>query len=266
MLSLIIMRQLFIPKQWIDSQRKRVALAGDPFHHLVHVLRKKEGEIVDTFDGEGGAYRARIQSVTEKNAVLEIVEEKRMSAQAGFVLTLGAALLKGKKMNWLVQKVTEAGVHAIVPLITRRTIAQASGQKAGKWEKVAVEASKQCGRVFVPPIHPPISWEDFLSHAMEYDAKLLAWETQGGRSGALLRSWVQSIAPRMKAQNRLWKVLLAVGPEGGFDVSEVDAARRHGFVTFGLGANILRSETAALIASALVMYELENASCDRDGY
>lgn len=244
------MRQVFLPKGWIDTEKKQAILVDDPFHHVVHVLRKQKGDTVEAFDGQGAIYRARIAEITSERAVLEILDTRRSEAAGRFALTLGAGILKGKKMNWLVQKVTEVGVHTIVPLITRRTIARPGENgpdKAGKWEKVAVEAAKQCGSAHVPNIHHPVKLEDFLRESGNYDAKLLAWE---GKDAAPLRK---------TNLGRPASVLLLVGPEGGFDPKEVALAQQQGFALFGLGGNILRSETAAIVASALVLYELENA-------
>ena len=253
------MRQLFIPKAWISSEKKQVVLVDDPFHHLVHVLRKQKGDCVEVFDGQGETYRARLIEITSEKAVLEILETRRDSGVGRFALTLGAAILKGKKMSWLVQKVTEVGVQTIVPLVTRRTVAKPTDhgpEKAKKWEKVAVEAAKQCGAAHVPNIHHPVHWEDFLKECGNFDAKLLAWE---GKEAPSLKVWAGQTIPALKNLGHPASVLLLVGPEGGFDPAEVALAKKHGFALFGLGGNILRSETAAIVASALLLYELENA-------
>ena len=253
------MRQVFLPKGWIDTEKKQAILVDDPFHHVVHVLRKQKGDAVEAFDGQGAIYRARIVEITSERAVLEILETRRADAAGRFALTLGAGILKGKKMNWLVQKVTEVGVHTIVPLITRRTIARPGENgpdKAAKWEKVAVEAAKQCGAAHVPNIHHPVKLEDFLRESGNFDAKLLAWE---GKDAAPLRVWAGKAMPGLANVGRPVSALLLVGPEGGFDPKEVALAQQQGFALFGLGGNILRSETAAIVASALMLYELENA-------
>ncbi len=263
------MSQVFIPKSCIDTEKKQAILIGDSFHHLIHVLRKQKGDSVEAFDGQGGIYRARIRNVIKDRVTLDILETRNAPSNSAGALTLGVAILKGKKMSWLVQKVTELGVQTVVPLITRRTIVQLSGsgpkglkefKGSEKWEKVAVEASKQCGRAFVPNFHHPIKLKDFLPHTADFDAKLLAWEGAAGETvtaqSPSLKQWALHALPGLAQLNRPPRVFLLVGPEGGFDAEEVEQARDHGFTLFGLGKNILRSETAALIACALVDHEL----------
>ena len=256
------MRQLFVPKSWIDPQNNQVLLVDDPFHHLIHVLRKKKGQWVEAFDGEGGAYRAQIVEVLQDKVILEIGERKVVSPGEAFSLTLGVAILKGMKMNWVIQKVTELGVGTLVPLITRRTVARPTDHgpaKAAKWQKVAVEAAKQCGRAFVPNIHHPIRMDDFLEQVSDYDARLLAWEDQSKTGDKNLKAWTREWAAAAGGSAKPFSVLLIVGPEGGFDPKEIEQAKSHGCAFFGLGRNILRSETAALIACAIVSYEMEHA-------
>ena len=258
------MRQLFVPKSWIDPQNNQVVLVDDPFHHLIHVLRKKRGQWVEAFDGQGGAYRAQILEIMPDKAILAFGERKLLPQMENYQLTLGVAILKGKQMNWMVQKVTELGVGTIVPLLTRRTISRRSDHvptKTAKWEKIAIEAAEQCGRIYVPNIHHPIRLEDFFSQIGDFDAKLLAWEGQAGvKKASGLREWASHAIPVLKNLGRQVSILLLIGPEGGFARQEVELAEGVGFIPFGLGRNILRSETAALIASALLMVELENLS------
>lgn len=259
------MRQVFVPKAWIDTQKKQAILVDDPFHHLVHVLRKQKGQWVEAFDGEGGLYHAQLLEVLPDKAILAMGDRKEVAQTESFRLTLGLGILKGKKMSWVIQKVTELGVETIVPLLTDRTISRpaeglspkSGGGKIEKWEKIAIEAAKQCGRTFVPNIHHPIRLADFSPQTADFDAKLLAWEAQAGESSATrLRAWAADFAKKLKQPGRPASVLLLVGPEGGFSASEAEALQRDGFVPMGLGKNILRSETAALIACALVSYEL----------
>ena len=255
------MRQIFVSKSSIDTQTKQAILIDDSFHHLIHVLRKKRGQWVEAFDGEGGTYRAQILEILPDKAVLAVGERRVPTHPEKFQLTLGIAILKGKKMNWVVQKVTELGISTLVPLITRRTVSRSADHapaKVAKWEQVAIEAAKQCGRAFVPNIHHPIQWDDFLGQTNDYDVKLLAWEGHSAEAAGGLKACIAQWAQSQENSGRTPAVLLIVGPEGGFDPKEVQQAKDQGCVSFGLGKNILRSETAALIAAAIVSYELGN--------
>ena len=112
------MRQIFLSKESIDLDKKIAIAADDSFHHLIHVLRKQKGDIVQVFDGQGGLYRARIADIGQNKVSLEILESSITPPKENFILTLAVAMLKGKSMHWLVQKVTEIGVNTIIPLIT----------------------------------------------------------------------------------------------------------------------------------------------------
>ncbi len=249
------MRQVFVPSRRIDAANRQILLAGSSFHHLIHVLRKKKGDELDVFDGRGNVYRARLEEIAKDQAVLAILREQVVASSSGISLTLAVAMLKGKKMQWLVQKATEVGVHTIVPLATRRTIVKPQEDAQGKisqWEKVAVEAAQQCGRAFVPNIHHPIRWADFIAETGDFDAKILAWEEKGAMP---FKTWAKRVLPALKDLPRPAGFALVIGPEGGFDDGEVEEARKAGFEALSFGPDVLRSETAAIVASAITLYE-----------
>ncbi len=262
------MRQIFLPKSSIDLARKEAVLEGNAYHHLVHVLRKKSGDTGEVFDGEGNLYSTTFQEMGPDRALLRLEDKLITEIPGTYNLVVAVAILKGKKMHWLVQKLTEIGVHAIVPLVTRRTVArpdERESQKNEKWAKIAVEAAKQCGRTLVPDIASVTNLKDFWPSTAGFDAKLFAWEGYSGAKNASLNVSMKRWAESWKDLGRQPSILLMVGPEGGFDPAEVEQAKKHGFTTFGLGKNILRSETAALIASAIVSYELENRVSEQLG-
>ena len=156
-------------------------------------------------------------------------------------LFLAQAMLKGKKMDLLVQKATELGVHAFQPLLTRFCAKRKQGERQGKrWQRIMLEACKQCGRPLPMQIHEPVALDDFSPPARA--DLVLPWEDEQTRP--LSRQLLQGNGP----------VCILIGPEGGFHPAEVDTARSLGFTTISLGPRILRAETAALTCTGIVPY------------
>jgi 16S rRNA (uracil1498-N3)-methyltransferase len=164
-------------------------------------------------------------------------------------ITLGQGLPKADKFEWVVQKTTELGVAEIVPLLTERVVPQLSARhgtpKVARWEKLAREASKQSGRSTVPRLSPPRSLEGFYASYQRADLKLVLWEGEGTRR---LRTALAAFAP-------VTSVAVVVGPEGGLTPREVAQGESYGFIVVGLGERILRTETAGLVAVALLQYQ-----------
>jgi 16S rRNA (uracil1498-N3)-methyltransferase len=180
---------------------------------------------------------ARVVSVGAREAELELGQRRAAPSAAPAVdITLLVAVPRGERMDWLVQKTTELGVARIVPVASERSVArpEAGSGRHPRWEKIAREAARQCGRADVPRIDEPTELEAALA-ANDLPARRLAlWEGERGRSlGAALTA-------------------ILIGPEGGFAADEVARAERASFVAVGLGPRILRVETAAVVAVALI--------------
>jgi 16S rRNA (uracil1498-N3)-methyltransferase len=204
--------------------------------HLLHVMRKKEGDEIRIVDGRGTAYDARIESVTKRAASGAILATYPNHHEPACKVTLAVALLKNpSKYDFLVEKVTELGVHEIIPLATERTIP--SHDKADRWQKLALAAMKQSGRSYLPVVQPVKMLKTFLAEDRSFGLKLIAHEQQ--LSGAA--------APRFAGTS---SVAILVGPEGGFSEGEVGEALAKGFHPWYLGERRLRTETAAIVAVA----------------
>jgi 16S rRNA (uracil1498-N3)-methyltransferase len=227
----------------------RAVLTGPEAHHLAHVLRAKRGDAAVLFDGSGREYAARVVRVGRDRAELEIVSEAFVEREAPLAVTLGAALPKGDRQRWLVEKLVELGVARLVPLNTERGVAQPTAGALQRLRRAVIEASKQCGRNRLMEISPAIAWGAFVAEAgagqPESAANPVLWVAHPGgtplREAA--RSWPASRA----------SAALAVGPEGGLAEEEIDAARRAGWQCVDLGPRILRIETAALYLAAAAM-------------
>jgi 16S rRNA (uracil1498-N3)-methyltransferase len=233
-------RRFFVPRAAISGSS--ATLPANQAHHLRHVLRIKAGEEVEIFDGEGAGYAGVVEVRGREVKVVSLVRVLERTAPADRSIVLGAALIKAERFDWLIQKATELGVEKIVPLETRfsdiRIREDRIESRVERWNRIVREASRQCGRDSVPAVSAPLRFTEFASCPdLEGYGKFLCWEKCADR-------WSQSLLCSSR-------VVLAVGPEGGWDGAEVETAGRAGFCSFSLGGRILRAETAALVAVML---------------
>jgi 16S rRNA (uracil1498-N3)-methyltransferase len=237
-------RRLFVPPAGIAAARLTITAADH--RYLVRVLRLQPGDTVTLFDGAGREVEARIERVGRAETELVLGAPHHRSDTAGAagagpepLLVLLTAVPRGPRMDLLVEKTTELGVSRIVPVLTERSVARPDAARRGRWEKIAREAARQCGRTHIPEVSAPIALAAALAAPELPPRRLVLWEGQGGSP---LRSQLDGHEP----------AALLVGPEGGFVPGEVEAARHAGFHTVTLGPRILRVETAAMVAVALV--------------
>jgi len=222
----------------------RVALASDDARKLVTVLRLESGASIEVIDSSGRAYRATIE-VRERHvdAILAGVLERGVEALSS--IDLVQAIPKGTKMEYVVEKATELGVRRIVPLRSDRVIGERTGErKTERWQRVAKTAAQQCGRTTIPVIEEIGTWATVLPRFVDYDRVFLPWELASARP---LRDVFESLGAMRSA-------LVVIGPEGGFSQDEVRAACDAGAQAISLGRRILRTETAALVTVAALLY------------
>jgi 16S rRNA (uracil1498-N3)-methyltransferase len=236
--------RLHLPPDQLSGER--VVLQGEPHKYVSRVLRLVAGDDLTIFDGQGNEVEARIEATSARSTMLVLGARRSVGRPATAPVTLIQAVSKGERMELVIQKATELGVAAIVPIWTARTVVQPGGDgRLRRWRTIAQEAARQCGRADVPTIADPLP----LPAALEADVpagtrKLLLWEASTG--APLQRALVGDEAA----------VHLLVGAEGGFAPDEAAAAQAAGFEAVGLGPRILRTETAALVALALVQAAL----------
>jgi 16S rRNA (uracil1498-N3)-methyltransferase len=221
--------------------RGRVVLAGPEAHHLIHVMRATPGLRVVLFDGSGCEFPAVVQNVGRSEVELDVLSQEQIDRELPLDLTLGVALPKGDRQRWLVEKAVELGVTRMVPLRTQRGVAQPAEQSLARLRRAVVEASKQCGRNRLLQIDEPQPWPSFVQTAADVPCRLLA-QPNGFHTSTNLPISGQ----------RPDRVLLAIGPEGGFTDDEVAAALSAGWHTVDLGPRILRVETAAIVLAAMI--------------
>ncbi len=235
-----------------------VTIAGPLLHHLRDVLRYRPHDTLPLFDDCGRQYTVRIQRVTREALTAEVLDESTAPPPA-VEITLGLGVVKGPRMDWLVQKATELGVSRLAPLLTQRTVIRAGGPPANeaalrqqrRWQRIAIAAAQQAETGRIPVIDPPEPFEAFLKAEREAGLKVIFWEAPDQQ-----RQPLHQVCRRVCRESRPARAVGLVGPEGGFVPEEVAAARTHGFVPVTLGRRILRTETAGLVALALLCYEL----------
>ncbi len=223
----------------------RVTFDGDESHHLARVLRLKAGDTVVAVDGSGRDYTVRLDTVSAE-ATGTIIGVTARDSESPFPITLVQGLPKGDKLETVIRAATELGVARVAPALTARTVVRLDPARAAsrlaRWQRVAREAAKQCGRSQLPEIEPP--------------QPLAAWLMTPADAGMLrLCLWEEERGPLAKALDTLdatpTSAMVVVGPEGGLTPDEVDAARRAGWRAVGFGPRLLRTETAgpAIVAA-----------------
>ena len=223
----------------------RVTFDRDETRHLARVLRLHPGDLVVAADGAGREFTVRVETLGEQASGTVLCVAAR-AIESPLAVALLQAVPKGDKMEAIVRASTELGVARVCPVIAERTIVQLEParwrERARRWQRVAREAAKQCGRAVVPEVEAPRPLADCLAQGQPRELGLCLWE---GATDPLAR-----VLDGLSAPPRTLRVL--VGPEGGLARGEVEAARAHGFAIVGLGPRILRTETAAPALVAIV--------------
>lgn len=245
------MRRFFVAPEAV--QDNTVQFDTELARHIGKVLRLSSGEQVTVCTGDGTAYLVELETFSKDAVTGRIVEQMDNLQETAIEVVLYQGMPKGDKLELIVQKCTELGVSAIVPVETSRSVVHLDSSKAGKklerWQKIAQEASQQCKRVQVPAVGPYYNWKQLLK-ALEQAKGLtiVFWEDEQTQSlKALLRS--QTAKPS--------RINLIVGPEGGLSEEEVEQLRALGAVSASLGKRILRTETAGMAGISMVMYEYD---------
>ncbi len=243
-------------------------IVGEEAKHIACVLRHQKGETIDVVDGCGVKYKVLIQDLGKSYVEGKILSKKRMKNEPISHLTLAQAICKGMRMDFLIEKATEIGVSTIIPILTEKgvvkmgKIAEKDGsasptakRKTERWRRLAIASMKQSLRSILPDIQTPIRFDDFLPKIKTFDLCLIA----------SLEKWAKSLRDHDELKKRLRNrkdflrhVLIMVGPEAGFTQDELSKAKAFGAIPITLGLRRLRTETAGIVFSSLVLYELEN--------
>ncbi|MBU1894475.1 MAG: 16S rRNA (uracil(1498)-N(3))-methyltransferase [Candidatus Omnitrophica bacterium] len=242
------MSRFYVPKE--NVRGREIVIRGREAHHIADVMRLQPDDKIVVFDGTGNEYSGFIKNINNKvkKIIIEVVSTKHPVAEKSPEIVLAQALPKRDKMDYIVEKSVELGVSRIIPIITKRTIVRphvtGSNKKVERWGKIAVEASKQCGRLNVPSIDNVTSYSDVVQQIEQFDLVLFACLMQRTVS-------IKTVLSDFKTG----KILVFVGPEGDFTPEEVSFADRGNTRFVSLGRRVLKSDTAGLFILSVLNYE-----------
>lgn len=238
----------FVPPQCVSHQE--ISVTSDVLTHLRDSLRVKVGEIILFSDGVGRRYRTQVKEVSKQDLTGRIIETITQPAPSAPALTLGQALLKGEKMDWVIQKATELGVSEIVPIASRHSVVQLKADRVdhqlARWRRIALEAAQQSEQWRIPTITPPQSLASLLTSRGNGTMTLMLTERQSGIN-------LQAVD---LPKDHTHSVLVLIGPEGGWSHEEMQTVNQPGTVSATLGQQILRAETAAIAAISILQSRL----------
>lgn len=226
----------------------RVALRGSAASHVTRVLRLRPGDALTLFNGRGGEYSGSIDKSHAGEVTVAVGEERTVERESPLALTLVQGVSRGERMDLVVQKATELGVSCIVPLLTERSVVrldvQQAARKVAHWRGIAIAACEQSGRNRVPEVATPLALREFTGMARAVGAV--------GAVGARLLLSPEAALRLDDVAPPVTEVTVLIGPEGGLTDSEEELARTAGFTPVRLGPRVLRTETAAIAALALL--------------
>ena len=248
--SLSQMSRVYLPVlRFVDN---RISITGEKARYLTSVLRCRKGDDLIVFGGGADCFRTTISEVGRQEVIVEVTEKFPCDLESPIHIILAQALLKGEKMDLVIQKTTELGVTEILPVVTSRSQLRET-RKLSRWRKVAEEASRQSGRNVIPVVHEPVQFGSIFSlHASLFNEGLMFYEENGIRLSRAVEVLKQKSDTAASFTKR--GLLVVIGPEGGFTGEEIALAREKDLVIVSMGQRILRAETAAISAITLVQF------------
>lgn len=247
------MYQFFVEPSQINVPDKCVVIRGGDVNHIRNVLRMKSGEELNVSNGtDGKEYRCAITAFEEDRVLCELRFVKEDKVELPARVYLFQALPKADKMEWIIQKAVELGVYRIIPVAAKRCVVKLDEKKAAakiaRWQTIAEAAAKQSKRGVIPEISGVMSFAQAVKLAEDMDVKLIPYELAEGMGKT--REIIDSLGAGQD-------IAVFIGPEGGFETSEVESAMERGMIPITLGKRILRTETAGMTVLSWIMYRLE---------
>lgn len=230
-------------------------IVGDDVKHIYKVLRLPEGEEVVLNNCEGVEYLGQIKSINKSEVIVDIIKRLDINNESKLRVHLFQGLPKGQKMDLIVQKGTELGVHEFIPTITARVDVKLKGEfkKLDRLNRIALEASKQSKRSIVPQVKEVIDFEEALKKLKEMDLTVIPYENAEDFG---IKTLMMTLSIENRDLGKINDVGILIGPEGGFEESEIHQLKEQGAYIITLGNRILRTETAGFTSVALIQYEL----------
>lgn len=246
------MYQFFVEPSQIND--KTVIIEGKDVNHIKNVLRMKVGEEVSVSNGvDGNEYRCQIQELGEEAVVLKLMFVKQDGVELPSKVYLFQGLPKADKMELIIQKAVELGVYEIIPVATKRAVVKLDDKKAkskiARWQSIAEAAAKQSKRAIVPKIGDVMTFKEAVKYASDMEKKCIPYELAEGMEKT--KEWINSLKEGEQ-------IAVFIGPEGGFEESEIELALQNEILPITLGKRILRTETAGFTVLSWIMYYLES--------
>lgn len=248
------MYQFFVEPHQINIDDKSVTILGGDVNHIKNVLRMKIGEEIAVSNGQDGKeYRCGIVSLEEDSVQCELRFVKEDGVELPSQVYLFQGLPKADKMELIIQKAVELGVYQVIPVATKRCVVKLDDKKAKskitRWQGIAEAAAKQSKRGIIPQVTDVMSFKNAVKLAADMEVRLIPYELAGGM--AKTKEIIENIQPGQR-------IAIFIGPEGGFEESEIQEALENGIEPITLGKRILRTETAGFTILSWLMYHLEN--------
>ena len=244
------MPKFFLPDAKKYSVGEHIKIFGQDAFHISHTLRIKKGERVILTSSDRTDYETLLVSSDDGAVTLEVLSLSKNETEPRIFSRLFQALAKGDKMDTIVQKAVELGVSEIYPVESSRCVVQVDSKRAEKkverWQRIAEEAAKQCGRGIIPRVFPVISYKDALSEMVKSDLNFICYETS-----------LENNPRALFTKSDFNSVAFFIGPEGGISPSEIELAHSIGIPDVTLGKLILRTETASSAVLSMILYETE---------
>lgn len=226
-----------------------IYISGSEAHHILDVMRLKRGDRIVTFDSKGKEYEGVIENIAKKEIVVEILHTREVAIAEKINITLVQAIPKGVKIDFIIEKSVELGVDEIMPINSARTVVRLNKQRQesryNRWQRIALSASKQCGRLRLPIVYPVMEFIDAIKRTKDYDLALMACLHRDAQS---LKKTITNFKGK--------RLIVFIGPEGDFTDGEVETAKAEGSKLVSLGPRTLRVDTAAINILSILEYEL----------
>lgn len=224
-----------------DDGTLRGTISESDYTHITKILRLGAGDRITVFDTESTEYEGTITDISSGTIALMVHDARLLRTEPELELNLFQAILKGNRMDGIISQATQLGVSGIFPIISERTQIRSTA-KVDRWNKIAWESTKQCGRTTPPVVSEPVDFQGSFGIRKQSEMKIILYENQDELLGDYMRSLTRPVNG----------INVYIGPEGGFSEKEVSLAEENGYITLGLGKRILRAETASVVSLALL--------------